>query len=79
MQQAAGDHKQMPNAVGMAQTMIQGKKDNPHRVHHTARGQPDKPGRAERGNLWGHAGVAVQRVDRLSQRARAIQGDHAEV
>ena len=46
MQQAAGNHEQMPNAVGMAQTMIKGKKDNPHGVHHPARRQPDKAGGA---------------------------------
>ena len=42
VQQAAADDEQVPNAVGMPQAVIEGKKDNPHGVHYPARGQPDK-------------------------------------
>ena len=55
MHQAAGDHEQVPDAVPVAEALVEGKEHDAHRVEDAARCQPDEAGSAE---------VFQQRVDR---------------
>ena len=51
MQQASGNHEQMPDAMPVAKALVKGKENDSHGVEHAARRQPD-----EAGGVFGYRG-----------------------
>src|SRR5690606_26654453 len=48
MQQAAGHHEQVPDAVPVAKALVVGKEENAHRIEHATRDQPAEADAAKR-------------------------------